>query len=289
MKERKSPRKIFNDLTKTKKAQIIAASLLSVILLIGVPTYAWFSYTTRVEALTRIRTPYILDIRSGHSYSIQHLSLSDIDVNSNIDGDGNGYKDYIFTVKAGNSPAYDIQLAHTTNIPFTYTIYRASELGNSVELNTTPSENVATFEYHDVYTSNTITYYYGYASSTAASETRVTTADEANLSLTDLNPDAASASAYGRTIAENEDGADEIYSKYTEYKDGDDPEIYAVPLYSQHLNVPKWNAEGDYFILRISWNISSDNSAFAAWNKADNNKETDVVYISTKLSVTSAQ
>lgn len=283
MKERKSPRKKFNDLSRTKKAQIIAASLLSVILLIGVPTYAWFSYTSRIEALTRIKAPIILDIRSGHAYSIQHLDLSDIDVNNNVDANGNGYKDYIFTVKAGNSAAYDIQLAHTTNIPFTYTVYRASELGDSTRTATVPSENVATFDYYG------IKYYYGYASSTAASETRVTTADEANLSLTDLNPDAASASAYGRTIAENEDGADEIYSKFTEYKNGDNPEIYAVPLYSQKSGVTKWNPEGDYFILRISWNISSDNSAFATWNTAVNNKETDVVYLATRLSELSGQ
>ena len=283
MEEKKSLWYKFNTLSKIQKIQIIMASLLTLLLLIGVPAYAWFSFSTKVETLTKVKAPTTLDIRSGHAYSIQYFSLSDIDVTDD-DDNGDGHKDYIFTVKAGNSSAYDIQLAHTTNIPFTYTLYRASELGDSTTLNSEPSGNIATFDYFDENTSSTIIYYYGYASNTAVTETRVNTENDAILTLTDLNADSDSAATFGRTIAENSDGTDRIYSDYSQYSGSDHPEIYAVPLYSQHTGITTWHPEGDYYILRISWNTKSDNTAFATWNAAANNKETDMIYISAKAS-----
>ena len=280
MKEKKSIREKYKDLSRMQKIQFIMASLLTLFLLIGIPTYAWFALSSKVETLTKIKAPTTLDIKAGHAYSVQYVDLSDIDVTKNLEG-GVGHKDYIFAVKAGNSSAYDIQLAHTTNIPFTYTLYRAKELGDSTTLNSEPSGNIATFEYRGEEAQTTITYYYGYASNTASTLTPVNTADEAILTLTDLNPDSGD---YGRTLAENITGTEKIYSKYTKYSNSDDPEIYAVPLYSQHTGITTWDAEGDYFILRISWDTRNDNTAFAAWNAAANNKETDMIYISAKAS-----
>lgn len=284
MKKKNGLRKKFNDLSKGQKVQFIMASLLTIFLLITIPTFAWFSLSSGVETLTKIKAPTTLDIKAGHAYSVQYIDLSDIDV-TDVDSNGDGHKDYVFAVKAGSSSAYDIQLAHTTNIPFTYTLYRASELGDSTELNSAPSGNVVTFEYYDEVSQQTINYYYGYASKDASTETRVNTANEAILTLTDLNPDSASAATFGRTIAENYDGTDGIYSGYSKYSTGsDNPEIYAVPLYSKHTGITTWDSSGDYFILRISWNTSNDNTAFAEWNAAANNKETDMIYISAKAS-----
>lgn len=285
MKEKKSLKKYFKDLSVGKKVQLIVASLLTLVLLIGIPTYAWFSLSSKVETLTKIKAPTTLDIKAGHAYSVQYVDLSDIDVTKNLEG-GVGHKDYIFAVKAGSSSTYDIQLAHTTNIPFTYTLYRAKELGDSTTLDSEPSGNVATFEYRGEEAQTAITYYYGYAPKTAttlseATSTPVNTAEDAELELVDLNPDSG---AYGRTLAENIAGTDKIYSKYTKYSNSDNPEIYAVPLYSQHTGITTWDPEGDFFILRISWDTRNDNTAFAAWNAAANNKETDMIYISAKAS-----
>ena len=281
-------REKFGVLPKAKKIQFVTASLLTLFLVITVPVYAWFSLTSGVETLTKIKAPTTLDIKSGHAYSVQYLDLSNIDV-TDIDTSKNGHKDYIFAVKAGSSTAaYDIQIAHTTNIPFTYTLYRASELGESdnAEFDAEKSDYVSTFTYYDEGEKKNIIYYYGYASNSAANETRVNTENDAILTLKSLNADTASASAYGRTIAENGDGNDGIYSNYTKYITSDQPEIYAVPLYSQHANITTWNPDHDYFILRISWNTGSDSSAFSEWNAAANNKETDMVYISAKASAT---
>lgn len=281
MNLKKGLKKRISDLPKSQKVQLVIASLLTVFLLIAIPAFAWFSLSSRVETLTKIKAPTTLDIKAGHSYSVQYVDLSNIDV-TDVDNEGNGYKDYVFAVKAGNSSAYDIQLAHTTNIPFTYTLYRASEIGEGTTQNAAPSGSVATFEYYDESNQQTIYYYYGYASNSASEETRVSTANEAILNLTDLNPE--SGSAFGRTIAENYDGTDGIYSGKTDYNSPDNPEIYAVPLYSKHSGITTWNDNGDYFILRISWKTGNDSTAYAEWNAASNNKETDMIYISAKAS-----
>ncbi len=286
MKEKKSIRVRFIALSKVKQAQAIIAAALSLFLLIAIPAYAWFVHSIKVETLTQIHAPITLDIRSGHAYSIEHLDLLDIDA-TDVDAYGHGHKDYIFAVKVGsNISEYDIQIAHTTNIPFTYSLYRASELGDSSTNNTVPAGNVATFKYFDEDEGTSTVYYYGYASNSADTETSVNDENDSILTLTDLNPDTDSAQAYGRTIAEKFDGSDGIYSGYSKYIEAnDDPQLYAVPLYSQRRGITRWNPNYDYFILRLSWSTNNDNTAFAEWNAAANNKETDMIYISAKVSV----
>lgn len=291
MKEKKSLRERFNGLSNSKKIQVIIAAILTVVFLVGISSFAWFSLKSSIENLTKVKSPTMIDIRSGHGYSIEHLDLSNIDA-ANVDAQGFGYKDYIFAVKAGsNISEYDIQIAHTTNIPFTYTLYRAIELGNSSVNNSVPEGNVATFEYYNAISNETITYYYGYASNTASPSTPdedklVTLSEDAILILTDVNPDSVNASHYNRTLGEKYDGSDSVYSDYSKYieANGDDPEIYAVPLYSQHRNIRKWSNDLDFYILRLSWNTNNDSTAFAEWNAAANNKETDIIYISAKSS-----
>ncbi len=277
MDEKKSLMQRFKDLSKPKKLQLVMASLLTLVLVIGIPVYAWFSYSSNIETLAKIKAPTTLDIKSGHAYSIEYLDLSDIDA-SDVDENGVGSKDYIFAVKAGSSiSSYDIQIAHTTNIPFTYELYRASELG---EGNNPPPGTVATFVYHNEQTEESISYYYGYASNSSDSEDSVAVPGSSKLELTDLNPDG---DTFGRILGKKND-ASGIYSEKTGYSGADDPQLYAVPLYSQHTGIKTWNPAADYFILRLKWNTKNDNTAFAKWNAAENNKETDMIYISAKAS-----
>lgn len=286
MEKKKSLSKKFNDLSKAEKVQVVIALGFSIFLVLAIPAFAWFAFSSRVETLTKIKAPSTLDIKSGHAYSIEYLDLSDVDV-TELDGGGTtGHKDYIFAVKAGNNiSAYDIQIAHTTNIPFTYTLYRANELGNSDELASIPVGNVTSFEYQPEGASTKTIYYYGYASATATKEQEnkdVDNASAAELTLTSLNPDTEDQTYYGRLLAKKNDSKN-IYSNYTKYNSNDKPEIYAVPLYSQRKNISTWDAEADYFILRLSWDTSAGGN-FAEWNAATNNKETDMIYISAKAS-----
>lgn len=73
--------------------------------------------------MTKINEPHMLSIKAGDMQDIEQLELGTIDVSRE-----QKYKDVVFCVyseKAGQ--LYYLQLAHTTNIGFTYTIYKASK------------------------------------------------------------------------------------------------------------------------------------------------------------------
>ena len=73
----------------------------------------------------------------------------------------------------------------------------------------------------------------------------------------------------------------------------DDVNQYAKPLYTIARNQLQLNEnedgsdERDYFAIRISWAQGANNmtdSSAGYWNYAFNNKETDIIYISSKYS-----
>lgn len=256
--------KKITNMRPSQRVEFIIAAVLSLFLLVAVPIYAWFTYVNRLENLTKIKAPTSLDIRAGHKDAIEYLELKDIDI-EDIKDNGNP-KRYVFCVKTGNeSLHYDIQLAHTTNIPFLYTLYRAEE--------GTEGETGVCLEY--VSPVDDETYYYKKSGSGEA------------LPMTLLNGDTDNTSHYGRTIAKNNDG---YYSKTYDVAVNDGtPEIYAIPLYSQCTDISSSGTDQDpdydFFILELNWDNNSENNLndFNKWNKADNNKETDIIYISASI------
>lgn len=118
--------------------------------------------------------------------------------------------------------------------------------------------------------------------------------------MSDCNADESSRAYYGRALARNDDQ----YYENT-YSDGDEPEIYAIPIYSQtERAITPSDKTGpdshDYFILELSWDDGIGETAtseattesattasaeettghdFSKWNKIENNKETDIVFI----------
>ena len=81
-------------------------------------TLAWMRYARSLQLMTKISLP-ILTIQ-GSPGSSMAMDLGDIDVES-----GN-IRSYVFGIKSSQATSYRLQLAHTTNIPFTYTIYPAN-------------------------------------------------------------------------------------------------------------------------------------------------------------------
>ena len=71
--------------------------------------------------MTKVNMPYAIKIGAGDTQSIQQMELSNIDVSG-----GAGSKDVVFCVYSDKEAEYYLQLAHTTNIGFQYTIYKAS-------------------------------------------------------------------------------------------------------------------------------------------------------------------
>ena len=250
--------KFIKELTIIQWIEIVLASVLTVSLFLGTPVFAWFRSANELETMTMIKQPDNLDIRAGNYDQIINFDLSDIDIEKMLENEDDPTKCYVFSVNAGDYKIpYKLQLAHTTNIPFTYSLYRATKVNAAGD---------GIVEYHPLDDPNDKTYYQ--KSGTA-------------LTLTTLNANAASTSAYGRVLASM---TDTHYSNT--YNDTgatpDTPEMYAVPLYLQTAdpitpsNDP--NNDHDYFILELGWD-ETEGTSFENWNKAENNKETDIIYI----------
>ena len=71
--------------------------------------------------MTKINEPHMLSIKAGDMQDIEQLELGTIDVSGE-----QKYKDVVFCVYSDKEAEYYLQLAHTTNIGFQYTIYEAS-------------------------------------------------------------------------------------------------------------------------------------------------------------------
>ena len=102
---------------KRARAAVVVAALALVVL----PVFAWLYMQRSMETITKVNMPYALLIGAGDAKPIQQLQLSNIDVSASKS------KDVVFCVYSERpSKSYDLQLAHTTNIGFTYEIYTAT-------------------------------------------------------------------------------------------------------------------------------------------------------------------
>lgn len=266
-------KKLFEEFKKLKTAQKAEAALALIItlaLIICIPVFAWFSDNYNLETMTKIKSPDNLDIRAGHYHPIINFELSSISIEDMQENNTPEYR--VFSVSAGDYKlAYRIQLAHTTNIPFKYTIYTATEVN---------AGGAGIVDYKPIYKDpddtdpEGTTYHYEIG-------------DEVELTV--LNADdrviggVSSEDYFGRTLASGSDG----YYNAT-YLGTDRPEQYAIPLYLQSEKImPSDKGEGvhDYFILKIEWDAEAAETNFTKWNRAENNKETDIIYISASRSV----
>ncbi|MEE5993294.1 MAG: hypothetical protein V3G42_08640 [Oscillospiraceae bacterium] len=264
---------LWNRMGKKQKIESIIASILTLFLFVGTPIYAWFAYTNTLQTMTKVKEPDSLDIRAGGKPDvIQNFELKDIDL-KNISDTGTP-KRYVFSVITGDETLhYDIQIAHTTNIPFTYTLYRA--------------EKITSWE-GDEPASYDVMYSPTYVQNEDGNIIHVKTSDQKSyynktgnaLTWQELNLDGSSATSYGRGLAKQSD--DYYENTYTPNKDT--PQLYAIPRYSVTKNIATLNPNYDYFILELGWDQTNVNNpeGFKTWNEAVNNKETDIIYISAR-------
>lgn len=144
-----------------RKRRAVISVIIAVLVLLTIPVLAWFFRQRSMETMTQINLPYALRIGAGNTQPIQQLELSNIDVSKKK------YEDVVFCVYSqGAKESYYLQLAHTTNIGFQYTIYKASVkqggeisyLGNQYSqgdalagkyLNVDSDSKYATDQYHE--------------------------------------------------------------------------------------------------------------------------------------------
>lgn len=270
MPEKKSIKKWISSLTRVQKIQIIVASIFTIASVIAFPSIGWFAYQSKVETMSYVNDPPSLSLASGHRDSVEAFDLKNIDVKRETDGAY--YHDFVFSVETEKAQEYDIQLVHTTNIPFVYELYRAKEDQNG-EVNYVVQEgnNKGSTIKYKILTGN-------------VTDGDVTVGQ--NITLVNLNPkdEAATREIGSETVLKN------TYSR-SNYENDDDFNQYVEPLYSVARHIKKNirtidnSDDRDYFVLRVKWNVKNEARGNEYWDYAFNDKETDIVYICVKESV----
>lgn len=276
------------------KTQLIFAAFFTIAILVIIPTLAWFSFKKEMAISTKINSPATLEIRAGgapgQEQSIINFDLSDIDTedesyNHYTVGTGDDaityyYKDFVFCVKGKAISAYDLQLAHTTNIAFKYDVYRA------VQDNTGPI----------VYTSlnKSVTQRYSLKRVKIDGSGNVVT-EGGNIVYEDydtpidgvyinnVNP------AGTRVLAKTGGDSGAIKDLTSRSYDGTDGyQKYANPAYWLKRGIPVYTEEKSddgfthSYVLRVSWIMTGTLTAEQREENLDivqNNKETDIIYI----------
>lgn len=278
----------FNGLQKKRKVQLIISLVLTLLLLIEIPVFAWFSSKKKMAVLGNVNAPYTLYLSSGNQEDLVYLDMSSIDVGTPGLREHGTHKDFVFSVQGSwDISQYYLQLAHTTNIPFEYTVYRVKD--NGVDENDVADRDIYTAVGYDAlsdtlkatsvsYTTHVdsggidkgTTIYYIYRPEVTYSATGSNQYGKVMDKSNYVNPQ-------NGTLGTRSDS--NTYYKQT-YGTGitDKVQKNAVPLYMQSGTLAKNpGAENgkdfcDYYVLRVEW--SSEAAA-----ALKNDKETDMVYI----------
>ena len=277
----------FKKLSVGKKVQLLSAVVLTAAVIAIIPTYAWFSYQRRAAEMFKVEYPNALYINAAQREDQVQFDLSGINVNEywrnesgqllDINGDvvtGEASpakitkKQYVFSVSGSNTKKYILQLAHTTNNYFTYTVYHAEqtdeipETGEYVKYVTTVDP--------DVHTENPFLAVGDDVVNTESSETKYYIKGQ-NVGLQSKNADA-------NDSTRAKDGSNDTKYYPKSYGDNSNVEERAIPMYWQReITVTSADPNKrfcDYYILEITWPDRA--------GKNIEDKETDIVYFSSK-------
>ena len=231
-----------------RKSKIIYIVLL--LCLLGVAaglTYAWFRQSYSLSTVAKIKASIRLDLAAGNGEDASRFQIGTVDTT----GEGvtsKDYKDYVIAVKKDKPTNYILQIGHTTNIPFTYKPYKATE------------DNSGTVIYVGA---DNITHKY------KKSDTEIK-----GKYLNKISDDKILANSTG-TYHE------QTYESYSKIQEN------AEPLYWQSNDTTLGTGTDlvDYYILTVSWKkrgseqTKSDDDKYKYIDDIED-KETDIVYIS---------
>lgn len=276
----------FNMMSRSSKIQLILATVITLALMISLPTYSWFNYQKKLAELQRVREPDLLYITAANAEDVKFFDLSSIKVK---DSNGNAITEpeyYPFAVAGKYVNHFTLQMAHTTNNPFVYKIYEGTAYTTEAAARTAAGQNGVVVEYKlngewDL----------------LEQEGVILTGDPKPIEKTstqtmiyivkgaELDANMYGGGGYlnattdntGRMIANTTYHTDcyEDYSYNNVVK-------FEEPLYWQCSGIPSLPSGSEYvgrpfmktFILEISWS-----SADVTAGRIDNDKETDIVYM----------
>ena len=220
--------------------------------------YAWFTNQKMIAMLNRIHAPNALYLNAGHLEDSIYFKMDKIDVEAEDENsDPICEKYYVFSVTGEAVSEFTLQIAHTTNNPFTYAVYSASQSLTEPD--------------GGIYVPYTVTEDYG--ENPILPVDGVTTPQVVYYTLGSplvgayLNKTSdGTGSSLNIHASGDQDYHDLSYEEYSHIQQ------HAIPLYWQsRRNEGSGNNKGSfakYYILKITWPEGLRNS-----------KETDIVYI----------
>ena len=122
--------KKFRELSTLTKIEIIVALILTIAMCVAIPVYAWFTNQKKIAELAKIKAPDELYINAAHKEDIINLDMTSVDVTKKYTTTDNGVltehditsQSFVFSVSGEWVNSYTLQIEHTTNNPFKYTI-----------------------------------------------------------------------------------------------------------------------------------------------------------------------
>lgn len=244
------------DPKKLKIYLIITTAMLFTALVALISVNAWFTGKKSMETVTLIETPTQLVLGSGNRESIQRLDLGDIDAQPASESEiGVHRKQYVFSVSSPDDKvkSYIIQLAHTTNIPFKYKVYKAEELTS--EINNEEADGKIIVPYTSI-SGDIVNYSFDRSS-------------DSLVSLNIMNPEEE-----GSELLADQDDYSFSYDTYNNVQKNAKP----VYLKSAEIENKENSSFIHYYILEIEWETGNTVDGYKLKN-AVNNKETDIVYL----------
>lgn len=106
--------------SRWQKRQLVLALGMAALVAVVMGTLAWLNYQRGLFTVTRMQMP-ILYLKDETGVDTSQISLGSLDINSD-----QGTR-CVFGVYATARTEYMLQLSHTTNLPLSYKIYRASQ------------------------------------------------------------------------------------------------------------------------------------------------------------------
>ena len=289
----------IKNMSPGKKNQLVAAVALTLALAIVLPVFAWFTNQKKAAEMYKIEYPNTLFLNAAHREDCTNFEINGINADEVLTDywkhpilyNGSEQKItskyYVFNVTGDSIDKFTIQLAYTTNNPFTYELYAAKEL--SEEPSQTSGTEVNFVEYS--LTGETVD---GMPSLSGESyHINARPPDimyyQIDTSVTEGYPEGEGPYTPGRYYGRylnSTDGTDadrDPQNSYYEmaYSDYSNTHQDAKPVYWQATNVSAFPGSGNpnklafsrHFILKVKWN---------AGELKNTQKETDIIYISVK-------
>lgn len=286
--------KKFKSFSMSTKIQIIISFLLLICLAVAIPVYAWFTTERKIAELAKIKAPDNLYINAAHKEDVINLDMTSVNVSRKK---ANGVDpvtsaSYVFSVSGEWVSTYTLQIEHTTNVPFTYTICEAKIYKSISDMKTdNPAGYANTADYESENADGSLKYVEYVATNVFdTEEMNKITADrweDDGLDIEDgekyyiwIGDEITNIeNAHGAYL--NMNGSGTATNTYTDksYETGTYKQKNADPVFWQLKNIrattdnsKKGKPFYNTYVIKISWDEVD--------NISDYNKETDIFYIS---------